>query len=135
MNERKGLPVSGCGISAGTWVVRGRGRVCTYVCVCVSTFALWGVLTAVPQDVDLVDGSVGLKQLLELLLGPGAGDLAHKHLDGVRVGLVGVLQRPVHLPGGAVTAEQHKGALCQNYTWLMKTADVEREQMYTSNSH
>lgn len=66
------------------------------------TFALWRVLAAVPEDVDLIDRSVGLKQLLQLLLRPGARDLAHEHLDGVRVGLVGMLQRPVHLPGGAV---------------------------------
>lgn len=66
------------------------------------TFALWGVLAAVPEDVDLVDGAVRLKQLLQLLLRPGAWDLTHKHLDGVRVGLVRVLQRPVHLAGCAV---------------------------------
>lgn len=72
------------------------------------TFALWRVLAAVPEDVDLIDRSVGLKQLLQLLLRPGARDLAHKHLDGVRVGLVGVLQRPVHLPGRAVAVEGTK---------------------------
>ena len=69
------------------------------------TFALWRVLAAVSEDVDLVDGSVRLEQLLQLLLRPGARDLTHEHLDGVRVGLVRVLQRAVHLTGRAVTAE------------------------------
>lgn len=73
--------------------------------VCLGTFALWRVLAAVSEDVDLVDGSVRLKQLLQLLLRPGAWDLAHEHLDGVRVGLVRMLQRPVHLPGCAVAVE------------------------------
>lgn len=73
--------------------------------VCLGTFALWRVLAAVSEDVDLVDSSVRLKQLLQLLLRPGARDLAHEHLDGVRVGLVRMLQRPVHLAGCAVAVE------------------------------
>lgn len=72
------------------------------------TFALWRVLAAVSEYVDLIDRSVGLKQLLQLLLRPGARDLAHEHLDGVRVRLVGMLQRPVHLPGRAVAVEGRK---------------------------
>lgn len=72
------------------------------------TFTLWRILAAVSEDVDLVDGSVRLKQLLQLLLRPGARDLTHKHLDGVRVRLIRMLQRPVHLPGRAVTAGQTK---------------------------
>lgn len=39
---------------------------CVSVCLC--TFTLWGVLAAVPEDVDLVDGAVRLKQFLQLLL-------------------------------------------------------------------
>lgn len=79
------------------------------------TFALWRVLAAVSEYVDLIDGSVRLEQLLQLLLRPGARDLAHEHLDGVRVRLVRMLQRPVHLPGRAVAvnetgdAELHRG--------------------------
>lgn len=72
------------------------------------TFALWRVLAAVSEYVDLIDRSVGLKQLLQLLLRPGARDLAHEHLDGVWVRLVGMLQRPVHLPGRAVAVEGTK---------------------------
>lgn len=58
------------------------------VCACCDipnacTFALRGGLGAVPEDVDLVHGSVWLKELLQLRLRPGARDLAHKHLDGV----------------------------------------------------
>ena len=85
--------------------VRGCMRVReSGICARPGTFALWGVLAAVPQDVDLVHRPVGLKQLLQLLLRPGARDLAHEHLDGVRVRLVGVLERAVHLARRAVTA-------------------------------
>lgn len=77
--------------------------------VLVSTFALWRVLAAIPEDVDLVDSSIRLEQLLQLLLRPGAWDLAHKHLDGVRVRLVRMLQRPVHLSGRAVTVGETGG--------------------------
>ena len=71
------------------------------------TFALWGVLAAVSEDVDLVHGAVGLKQLPELVLGPGAWDLANKHLDGVHVRLVRMVQGPVHLL--ATAGEKSKG--------------------------
>ena len=71
------------------------------------TFALRGVLGAVAEDVDLVHGSKGLKQLLELGFWPRARNLAHKHLDGVGVRLVQVLHGPVHLVSVAV-AEGHK---------------------------
>lgn len=83
---------------------------------CVGTFALWRVLAAVSEDVDLVYGSVRLEQLLQLLLWPGAWDLAHKHLDGVRVRLVRMLQCPVHLSGCAVTVETDRK---QNVTRLL----------------
>lgn len=78
------------------------------------TFALWRVLAAISEYVDLIDGSVRLKQLLQLLLRPGARDLAHKHLDGIRIRLVRMLQRPVHLPGRAVTVDETGDG--KNYT-------------------
>lgn len=80
------------------------------------TFALRGVLGAVTEDVDLVHGSKGLKQLLELSFWPRARNLSHKHLDGVGVRLVQVLHGPVHLAsvavaGGAEGAEEHQGLI------------------------
>lgn len=89
---------------SGGWV-----EFCILCRVCSGTFTLWGVLAAVSEDVDLVDGAVRLKQFLQLLLWPGARNLTHKHLDGVRVGLVRVLQRSVHLAGCAVAAGGSRG--------------------------
>lgn len=54
----------------------------------VCTFTLGRVLTPVPEDVDLVDGSVRLEKFFQLLLRPGPGDLPHKHLNGIWVWLV-----------------------------------------------
>lgn len=73
------------------------------------TFALWRVLAAVSEDVDLVDGSVRLEKLLQLLLRPRARDLSHEHLDGVWIRLVRMLQRAVHLSGCAVTVGETEG--------------------------
>lgn len=42
----------------------------------------------IPEDVDLVDLAVLFKHLPQVVLVHGAGDLAHKHLDGVRIRLV-----------------------------------------------
>lgn len=54
----------------------------------VRTFTLGRVLTPVPEDVDLVDGSVRLKKFFQLLFRPGPGDLSDKHLNGIWVWLV-----------------------------------------------
>lgn len=70
------------------------------------TFALRGILGAIAKDVDLVHGSKGLKELFEFRFRPGPRDLSHKHLDGVRVGLVQVFQRPGHLDAVAIAAGQ-----------------------------
>lgn len=69
----------------------------------VQTFALWWILAAVSENIDLIDGSKRLKELPELLLGPGAWNLAHKHLNGVHIWLVGVVQRPIHLLSTTMT--------------------------------
>ncbi len=61
------------------------------------TFALWWILAAVSENIDLVDGSIRLKQLTKLLLRPGTRNLSHKHLDGINIWLVRVVQRPIHL--------------------------------------
>lgn len=61
------------------------------------TFALWRVLAAISQNVYLVHDSIGLEKLAELFFGPGPRNLPHKHLNGVNVWLIGVVQRPVHL--------------------------------------
>lgn len=70
------------------------------------TFALRGVLGAIAEDVDLMHGSEGLEELFQFRFRPGPRDLSHKHLDGVRVGLVQVLQRPGHLDAVAIAAGQ-----------------------------
>lgn len=51
-------------------------------------------------------GSEGLEELFQFRFRPGPRDLSHKHLDGVRVGLVQVLQRPGHLDAVAIAAGQ-----------------------------
>lgn len=61
------------------------------------TFALRGILGAITQDVDLMHCSKRLEKLFEFCFRPGARDLSHKHLDGIWVWLVQVLQRPIHL--------------------------------------
>lgn len=53
-------------------------------------------------------GSKGLKELFEFRFRPGPRDLSHKHLNGVWVGLVQVLQRPGHLDAVAIAAGQKK---------------------------
>lgn len=55
------------------------------------TFALWWVLAAISQNVYLVHDPIGLEKLAELLFGPGPRDLAHKHLNGIHIWLVGVV--------------------------------------------
>lgn len=79
------------------------------MCVCRLTFALWWILAAVSQHVNLIDRSVRLEQLPELLLGPGPRNLAHKHLNGIDVRLVGVVQRPVHLLPTATQTDRQTG--------------------------
>lgn len=49
-------------------------------------------------------GSEGLEELFQFRFRPGPRDLSHKHLDGVRVGLVQMLQRPGHLDAVAIAA-------------------------------
>ena len=70
-----------------------------HMCVCHyrPTFALWWILATVSENIDLIDSSIRLKELTKLLLGPGSWNLAHKHLNGIHVWLVGVVQRSIHL--------------------------------------
>lgn len=74
------------------------------------TFTLGRVLTPVPEDVDLVDGSVRLKKFFQLLFRPRPGDLPDKHLNGIWVWLVWVIQSAVHLVGCAVTVKKGTGS-------------------------
>lgn len=76
--------------------------------MCVCTFALWWVLTAVSQDVNLIDSPVWFEKLLQLLLRPGARDLSHKHLNCVWIRLIRMLQSSVHLSSCAVTGQREK---------------------------
>lgn len=70
------------------------------------TFALGRVLTPVPEDVDLVDSSIRLKKFFQLLFRPGPRDLSDKHLNGIWVWLVRMIQSSVHLVGCAVTVKK-----------------------------
>jgi hypothetical protein len=65
---------------------------------------LGGCGSAVSEDVDLVHGPIGLKQLLEFGFRPGAGDLANEHLDGVMVRGIQVLHRTIHPAAVAAVA-------------------------------
>ena len=74
------------------------------------TFALRGILCTITEDVDLMHSSIGLKKLFKFRFWPGAWNLSHKHLDGVRVWLVQMLQRPIHL--AAVAKRNKQKGIC-----------------------
>lgn len=70
------------------------------------TFTLWGVLTSVSKNIDFIHCTVGLEQLTQLIFRPCPRDLTHKHFDSINVGLVRVVQGPVHLLGSMGNKDQ-----------------------------